>query len=173
MWKLDNLKPAPGSLRPRKRVGRGDGSGHGTYAGRGGKGQTARAGFKMPPGFEGGQTPLWKRIPKRGFKNPTRRQYAYVNLDVIAEKFEEGEEITPEKLLEHGLIKEIKDGVKVLGRGRCAKALTIKAHSFSKKAIRKIEEAGGQAIVLRRRGRGPAPDERASSTTSDSDQGEP
>ncbi len=151
MWKLDNLKPTPGSKRERKRVGRGDGSGHGTYAGRGGKGQTARAGFKMPPGFEGGQTPLWKRIPKRGFKNPTRRQYAYVNLDAIAEKFEDGAEVTPERLLERGLIKEIKDGVKVLGKGKCTKALTIKAHSFSKKAIRKIEEAGGQAIVLRRR----------------------
>ena len=151
MWKLDNLKPTPKSKRERKRVGRGDGSGHGTYAGRGGKGQTARAGFKMPPGFEGGQTPLWKRIPKRGFKNPTRRQYAYVNLDAIAEKFEDGAEVTPERLLERGLIKEIKDGVKVLGKGKCTKALTIKAHSFSKKAIRKIEEAGGQAIVLRRR----------------------
>jgi len=166
MWKLDNLKPTPKSKRERKRVGRGDGSGHGTYSGRGGKGQTARAGFKMPPGFEGGQTPLWKRIPKRGFKNPTRRQYAYVNLDTIAEKFEDGAEVTPEKLLERGLIKEIKDGVKVLGRGPCKKALTIKAHSFSKKAIRKIEEAGGKAIVLPRPRRGKSIDEAEAEATS-------
>jgi large subunit ribosomal protein L15 len=149
MLKLNDLRPAPGSRRGEKRVGRGDGSGHGTYSGRGGKGQTARAGFRMPPAFEGGQTPLWKRIPKRGFKNPRRRQYSYVNLDVLAERFEDGAEITPEEMLRRGLIKEIRDGVKVLGRGECHKALTVKAHSFSKKALRKIEEAGGKAIVLR------------------------
>lgn len=151
MLKLNDLRPAPGSRRGIKRVGRGDGSGRGTYSGRGGKGQTARAGFRMPPAFEGGQTPLWKRVPKRGFKNPRRRQYAYVNLDALVEKFEEGAEITPEEMLERGLINKIRDGVKVLGRGECRKALTVTAHSFSKKALRKIEEAGGQAIVLRRR----------------------
>ncbi len=151
MLRLNDLKPTPGSARGKKRVGRGDGSGHGTYAGRGVKGQRARAGFKMPPAFEGGQTPLWKRIPKRGFKNPMRREWAYVNLDDIAEKFEDGAEVTPEALLERGLIKAIKDGVKVLGRGECHKRLIVKAHSFSKKARRKIEEAGGKAIVLPRR----------------------
>ncbi len=151
MLRLNDLKPTPGSVREKKRVGRGDGSGHGTYAGRGVKGQRARAGFKMPPAFEGGQTPLWKRIPKRGFKNPMRREWAYVNLDDIAEKFEDGAEVTPEALLERGLIKSIKDGVKVLGRGECDKKLIVKAHSFSKKARRKIEEAGGKAIVLPRR----------------------
>lgn len=153
MLKLNDLRPTPGSRRGEKRVGRGDGSGRGTYSGRGGKGQTARAGFRMKPAFEGGQTPLWKRIPKRGFKNPRRRQYSYVNLDVLAERFEDGAEITPEELLRRGLIKEIRDGVKVLGRGECHKALTVKAHSFSKKALRKIEEAGGRAIVLRLRGK--------------------
>ena len=156
MLRLNDLKPTPGSVRARKRVGRGDGSGHGTYCGRGVKGQLARAGYKMPPGFEGGQTPLWKRIPKRGFKNPTRREWAYVNLDDIAEEFDDGPEVTPEALLERGLIKAIKDGVKVLGRGECRKRLIVKAHSFSKKARRKIEEAGGQAIVLPRRRRAEA-----------------
>jgi len=162
MLRLEDLKPTPGSKRERKRVGRGDGSGHGTYCGRGGKGQTARAGHKMPPGFEGGQTPLWKRIPKRGFNNPHRRQYAYVNLDVLAEKYQDGAEITPEDMLRRGIIKEIKDGVKVLGRGECKKKLIVKAHSFSKKAVRKIEEAGGKAIFLggkRQRRREPAREE--------------
>jgi len=150
MLRLEDLRPTPGSKRERKRVGRGDGSGHGTYCGRGGKGQTARAGYKMPPGFEGGQTPLWKRVPKRGFKNPHRREFAYVNLDVLAEKYEDGARITPEDMIKKGIIKEIKDGVKVLGRGECRKRLIIEAHRFSKKALRKIEEAGGQAIVLDR-----------------------
>lgn len=148
MVKLEKLFPTPGSSKERKRVGRGDGSGHGTYSGRGGKGQTARSGYRMPPAFEGGQTPLWKRVPKRGFHNFRRRQYAYVNLDDIAEKFEEGAVVTPEALLQRNLIKAIGDGVKVLGRGKPNKKLIIKAHSFSKKARQRIEEVGGKAILL-------------------------
>jgi len=102
----------------------------------------------MPPGFEGGQTPLWKRVPKRGFKNPRRREFTYVNLDDLAEEYEDGAKITPEDLLKRGIIKDIKDGVKVLGRGECHKRLIIEAHRFSKKALRKIEESGGKAIIL-------------------------
>ncbi len=148
MVRLDELSPTPGSRKERKRVGRGNAS-HGTYSGRGGKGQTARSGYQMPPAFEGGQTPLWKRVPKRGFQNFRRRIFSYVNLDDIAEQFEEGAEVTPEELLKRHLIKEIRDGVKVLGRGRLTKRLILKAHSFSKKARQQIEEAGGQAIVLK------------------------
>lgn len=151
--RLDELKPAEGSKRKRKRVGRGDGSGHGTYCGRGGKGQTARSGYRMVPGFEGGQTPLWKRVPKRGFNNPMRRQYAYVNLDTLNEKYKDGEEVNPQNLIERGLIKETKDGVKILGKGRLKLKLSIKAHRFSKKALAKIAEAGGIAISLDKRPR--------------------
>lgn len=146
--RLEGLKPAEGSKRQRKRVGRGDGSGHGTYSGRGGKGQTARAGYRIVPGFEGGQTPIWKRIPKRGFHNPMRREYAYVNLDKLNEKYKDGEEVNPQNLIERGLIKEIKGGVKILGKGRLKLKLTIQAHRFSKKALMKIAEAGGKAISL-------------------------
>ncbi len=149
MWKLEDVRPTPGSLKRRKRVGRGNGSGHGTYSCRGGKGQTARSGYQMPPGFEGGQTPLWKRVPKRGFKNPHRREYAYINVAALAEHFEDGAEITPEDLLTKRVIREIKGGVKVLGHGEALKKkFIIKAHRFSKKALEMIEKAGGQAIVL-------------------------
>ncbi len=147
MLKLDNLKPRPGSRKGRKRVGRGNAS-HGTYSGRGGKGQTARAGFRIPPGFEGGQTPLWKRVPKRGFTNFSRREYACVNLDDLSERFEGVKEITPELMLESGLLSALKDGVKVLARGECKGKLTVTAHRFSKQAAEKIEKAGGKAIWL-------------------------
>lgn len=146
--RLEELKPAEGSKKPRKRVGRGGGSGHGTYSGRGGKGQTARSGYRIVPGFEGGQTPIWKRVPKRGFNNPMRREYAYVNLDTLNEKYKDGEEVNPQNLVERGLIKEIKGGVKILGKGRLKRQLIIKAHRFSKKALAKIAEAGGNAISL-------------------------
>ncbi|OGF53009.1 MAG: 50S ribosomal protein L15 [Candidatus Fraserbacteria bacterium RBG_16_55_9] len=149
MLKLEELRPTPGSQKRRKRVGRGNGSGHGTTACRGGKGQTARSGHQMPPGFEGGQTPLWKRVPKRGFRNPQRREYAYVNLGVLTEKYEDGAEVTPEDLLERRIIQDLKGGVKVLAHGELTKKkLIIKAHRFSKKALEKIEQLGAQAIVL-------------------------
>lgn len=147
MLKLENLKPRQGSRKSRKRVGRGNAS-HGTYSGRGGKGQTARAGFKIPPGFEGGQTPLWKRVPKSGFTNFSRREYAYVNLDELSQRFDGSEEINPELLKERGVISAMKCGVKVLGRGECDKRLVVKAHRFSKSASQKIEEAGGKVIWL-------------------------
>jgi large subunit ribosomal protein L15 len=105
----------------------------------------------MPPGFEGGQTPLWKRVPKRGFQNLHRRQYAYVNLATLAERFEEGAEITPDVLLQRRIIAELQGGVKILGHGEpLTKKLIIHAHRFSKKAVEMIEKAGGRAIVLER-----------------------
>lgn len=148
--RLDELKPAQRSKTQSKRVGRGGGSGHGTYSGRGGKGQTARSGYRIVPGFEGGQTPVWKRTPKRGFNNPLRRQYSYVNLDKLNEKYKDGEEVNPQNLIERGLIKEIKDGVKILGKGRLKHQLIIKAHRFSRKALAKIAEVGGRAVSLDR-----------------------
>lgn len=148
MLRLNDLKPARGSKVRRKRVGRGDGSGHGTYSGRGVKGQKARSGYRRMPGFEGGQTPLWKRVPKRGFTNPTRREYAYVNLDLLVSKYEDGAEVTPNNLLQRGIISGLRQGVKVLGRGECGIALTVYAHRFSRSAREKIEAAGGRVIVL-------------------------
>jgi len=148
--RLEDLRPAPGSKRERKRVGRGSGSGHGNQSGRGTKGQKARSGVRMVPGFEGGQTPLWKRIPKRGFRNPFRRSYVWVNLDVLAAAFEDGAEITPEVLKERGLIKGRTDRVKILGRGKekLKKRLIVHAHRFSEGARKAIERAGGRAILL-------------------------
>ncbi len=146
--KLSDLRPTPGSVRKPKRVGRGNASGHGTYSTRGGKGQTARSGYRMPPAFEGGQTPLWKRTPKRGFKNPTRRSYAFVNVGQLHERFADGAEITPKILKEHGIIKKFSNGVKILGDGPLSKRLIVKAHKFSKSAKEKILAAGGQAIAL-------------------------
>ena len=118
MLRLEDLRPAPGSHKRGKRVGRGDGSGRGKTAGRGTKGQKSRSGYQIPPGFEGGQTPLWRRVPKRGFKNPLRREYAIVNLETLAARYPEGAEISPEDLLARGIIKKRLAGVKVLGRCR-------------------------------------------------------
>jgi len=148
MLKLEDLRPAPGSRHHKKRVGRGTGSGHGKTSGRGGKGQTARSGYQMPPGFEGGQTPIWRRVPKRGFHPPLRREYAIVNLEALEARYEDGAEITPEELLARGIIKKRLAGVKVLGRGELTKRLTIKADRFSQSAVEKITAAGGQAISL-------------------------
>jgi large subunit ribosomal protein L15 len=148
MLRLEDLRPALGSRHHRKRVGRGQGSGHGKTSGRGGKGQTARSGYQMPPGFEGGQTPLWRRVPKRGFHNALRHEYAIVNLETLAAHYSEGAEITPENLMEKGIIKKYLAGVKVLGQGECLKGLIIKADRFSQSAMDKIASAGGQAILL-------------------------
>ena len=147
MLRLEDLRPSTGARRTRRRVGRGDGS-HGTYSGRGMKGQRSRAGFKMPPGFEGGQTPLWKRVPKRGFTNYTRKEFACVNLDLLSERFDAGAEITPEILLEKGIVSNMLDGLKILGRGEIDKKLSVQAHKFSKSAVEKIKAAGGDVVLL-------------------------
>ncbi len=148
MRNLSNLRPTAGSRRKRKRVGRGDGSGHGTYSGRGIKGQNARSGSSRRAGFEGGQTPLWRRIPKRGFVNVHRREYAYVNLDELMAKYDDGAEVTPEDVRDRGMVDNLKAGLKVLGRGECDKALTVYAHRMSQGARQKLEDAGGQVILL-------------------------
>jgi large subunit ribosomal protein L15 len=142
---LDKLKPAKGAVRNRKRVGRGPGSGLGKTAGRGEKGQKSRSGFARKPGFEGGQMPLHRRIPKRGFTNHRfRKQYAIVNLERL-EIFEAGTIVTPEVLVERGVIKNVKDGVKILGNGSLTKALTVRAHKFSAKSQEAIAKLGGKA----------------------------
>jgi large subunit ribosomal protein L15 len=145
--KLDDLKPAAGSNKKRKRVGRGDGSGHGKTSCRGHKGQGARSGGNTKPGFEGGQMPLQRRLPKRGFHNPFRIESAVVNIAQL-ESFAAGSEITPDSLTEHGLINGKGRQVKILGEGSLSKALTIRAHGFSSSAKEKIEAAGGKAELI-------------------------
>ncbi len=141
---LSNLKPPKGAKHAKKRLGRGQGSGHGVTAGRGEKGAKSRSGFKHKRGFEGGQMPLHRRVPKRGFINNFRVEYAVVNLDTLAARFEAGAVVTPEVLRERGLLKTGRP-VKVLGRGDIAKALVVRAHKFSGKAAEKIAAAGGTA----------------------------
>jgi large subunit ribosomal protein L15 len=145
---LSNLKPAEGSKRGSKRIGRGHGSGQGTQAGRGHKGAKSRSGFKFKRGFEGGQMPLHRRVPKRGFHNLFRVEYAVVNLDTLAERFDAGAEVTPDALREAGLIHSARQPIKVLARGDISKKLTVRAHKFSGKAAEKIAAAGGVAEVL-------------------------
>src|SRR5436190_24231068 len=145
---LENLKPAHGSTHSKKRVGRGHGSGQGTQAGRGHKGAQSRSGYSFKRGFEGGQMPLHRRVPKRGFHNPFRIEYAIVNLDTLGEVFDAGSEVTPELLRERGLVRKAGVPVKVLGRGEIAKKLTVRAHKFSGSAAEKIVAAGGAAEVL-------------------------
>jgi large subunit ribosomal protein L15 len=147
---LSNLRPPKGAKHAKKRVGRGEGSGTGVTAGRGHKGAQSRSGYKRKRGFEGGQMPLHRRVPKRGFHNPFRVEYAVVNLDAIADRFEAGAEVTPERMREAGLVHGRKTPIKVLGRGELAKALTIKAHKFSGRAAERIAAAGGTAEVLAR-----------------------
>lgn len=147
--KIQDLKPAKGSTKNPKRVGRGIGSGHGKTSTRGHKGQKARSGGRKGPMFEGGQTTLQRRLPKRGFKNyPFKKEYAIINLKDI-EKLNLGSEITPEVLLQNRIIKNIKDGLKVLGEGTLTKPLTIKAHAFSTSAMEKIKSVGGNVEVLK------------------------
>jgi len=145
---LENLKPPRGMKHPKKRIGRGQGSGNGKTAGRGHKGAKSRSGFKFKRGFEGGQMPLHRRVPKRGFHNPFRVEYDVINLDTLAERFDAGAVITPDSLREVGLLRRGGRPVKVLGRGDVSKALTIHAHKFSGKAAEKIAAAGGQAQAL-------------------------
>ncbi len=146
--RLEDLSPAPGSTHAKKRVGRGNGSGHGKTAGRGHNGQKSRSGGGVRPGFEGGQTPLHRRLPhRRGFRNVNRKVYAIVNLADL-EIFEVGTEITPELLKKNGLVRKMLDGVKILGEGEISKALTVRAHKFSKSAEEKLKTAGGTAEVV-------------------------
>lgn len=145
--KLHELKPAEGSRQVRNRVGRGTSSGNGKTAGRGQKGQKARSGGGVRLGFEGGQTPLFRRLPKRGFTNINRKEYAVVNLDTL-NKFEDGTEITPALLVESGIIKNEKSGIKILADGTLDKKLTVKAAKFSKAAQSAIEAAGGSVEVI-------------------------
>jgi len=147
--KPHDLRSPKGANRPRKRLGRGTGSGQGTYAGRGRKGQGSRSGGVKGPYFEGGQLPLVRRLPhKRGFVNIFRQEYAEVNLDSLAERFEAGAEVTPEILVESGLVRNAKSPIKVLGRGDITKPLNVRAHRFSASARAKIEAAGGRVEEL-------------------------
>ena len=142
------LKPSAGSKHAKKRVGRGHGTGQGTQAGRGHKGAQSRSGYKFKRGFEGGQMPLHRRVPKRGFPNHFRIEYAVVNLDTLAERFDAGTVVTPELLRERGLIHGAGRPIKVLARGDIGKKLTVRAHKFSGKAAEKIAAAGGAAETI-------------------------
>ncbi len=146
--KLHELKPAKGAVRDTKRKGRGTGSGLGKTAGRGHNGQNARSGGGVRLGFEGGQMPLVRRIPKRGFTNPFKKQFNEINVEDL-NRFENGTEINAEFLKEQGFIKKVeKHGIKILGNGNLEKSLTIKAHKFTKAAVEKIEAAGGKVEVI-------------------------
>lgn len=145
--KLHELRPAEGTSRKPKRKGRGTGSGQGKTAGRGQTGQNSRSGGGVRPGFEGGQMPLHRRLPKRGFTNIFSKEYAEVNVSAL-NNFEGGTVITPELLLENRIIRKELDGIKVLGNGEISKNLTVKAHKFTKSAAQKIEAAGGKVEVI-------------------------
>ena len=143
--KLNELKPAAGSRFKRLRKGRGLSSGHGFTSGRGTKGQKAHGKTRL--GFEGGQMPLYRQMPKRGFSNINRKEYAIVNLTTL-NRFDDGAEVTPAVLLENGVIKNVKSGVKILGNGKLTKKLTVKANKFSASAVKAIEAAGGKTEVI-------------------------
>jgi len=145
--KIHELQPAEGSRHSKKRVGRGTGSGMGKTSTRGHKGQNARSGGGVRPGFEGGQNPLYRRLPKRGFNNPFRKEYAIVNLEQLS-KFEDGAEVTPEILISAGIVKNPLNGIKILGEGELTVKLSVKANKFSKSAVEKITAAGGSAEVI-------------------------
>ena len=145
--KLYELQPAEGAKKSPKRVGRGIGSGMGKTSTKGHKGQKARSGRGKGPAFEGGQTPLQRRLPKRGFTNIFKREWVEVNLEKL-NVFDNGTEVTPEVLLEKGIIKKLADGVKILGNGNITKKLIVKSNGFSKSAVDKIEKAGGKAEVI-------------------------
>ena len=145
--RLDELQPAEGSTFKVKRVGRGIGSGNGKTSGKGNKGQKARSGGGVRPGFEGGQMPLYRRLPKRGFNNIFAKEYVTINVEAL-ERFENGTEVTAELLKETGVISKILDGVKILGRGELTKKLNVKVAKFSASAAEKIEKAGGKAEVI-------------------------
>ncbi|MGH9385558.1 MAG: 50S ribosomal protein L15 [Vicinamibacterales bacterium] len=145
---LNNLKPARGAKHAKKRVGRGPGSGNGKTAGRGNKGAQSRSGYSYKRGFEGGQMPLHRRVPKRGFNNIFRTEYDIVNLDQLEARFDAGATVTPEALREAGLVSDRQSRIKVLGRGDITKALTVHAHKFSGSAAEKLAGAGGKAEAI-------------------------
>lgn len=144
--KLNELRPNPGATRNKKRVGRGPGSGVGKTSGRGQDGQKSRAGYSAKRGFEGGQMPLQRRVPKRGFKNPFRKEYVVLNVSAFEGR--DVSEVTLEDYRKLGFIKNLKDGVKILGEGDLTKAVNVHAHKFSKSAREKIEKAGGTCTVI-------------------------
>ena len=144
---LNELKPVEGARHSKKRLGRGTGSGLGKTAGKGNKGQNARSGGGVRPGFEGGQIPFFQRLPKRGFNNINRKEYAIVNLADL-EQFENGSKVTLETYFETGLVKKAFDGIKILGEGTLTKKLTVQAHKFSQAAVKAIEAAGGTVEVI-------------------------
>ncbi len=146
--KLHELQPAAGSVKDVKRIGRGHGSGNGKTAGKGHKGQKARSGGSIRPGFEGGQMPLQRRMPKRGFNNIFAKEYAEINVAALEARFEDGAVVDAQALLESGAIKDAKDGIKILGNGEITKKLTVKAAKFTASAQEKIEKAGGKAEVM-------------------------
>ena len=155
---LNNLHPAKGSTHKKKRLGRGPGSGLGKTAGRGNKGQKSRSGYSAKIGFEGGQMPLQRRLPKRGFTNIFKKQWIEVSLSALDQSFAANEEVTPELLHERGLIKKGRRDIVVLGTGEISKALRISAHRFTKSAREKIERAGGAATLIERQEAPPVDD---------------
>ena len=146
--KLHELSPAAGSKKEVKRIGRGAGSGQGKTAGKGHKGQKARAGRGMRPGFEGGQMPLQRRVPKRGFVNIFGKEFSIVNVSALDQSFEDGAVVDIDALIEKGLVKKVLDGVKILGNGEISKKLTVQVNAYSESAKQKIEAAGGKAEVI-------------------------
>lgn len=145
--KLNELKPAAGSRKDEVRVGRGTGSGRGKTSCRGHKGQNARSGGGVRPGFEGGQMPIYRRLPKRGFKNIWAKQYAEVNVETL-NRFDDGSEVDAVALVESGILKNVYDGIRILGSGELSKKLTVRAQGFTKSAVAKIEAAGGKTEVI-------------------------
>lgn len=146
--KLHELKPAEGSRKERNRVGRGIGSGNGKTSGRGHKGQKARSGGGVRPGFEGGQMPIYRRLPKRGFKNIWAKKFAEVNVETLEKKFNDGETVSPVTLVEKGVLKNVLDGVKILGNGELKKKLTVTVNGITKSAEEKIKAAGGTVEII-------------------------
>lgn len=146
--KLHELSPAAGSKKEVKRIGRGAGSGQGKTAGKGHKGQKARAGRGMRPGFEGGQMPLQRRVPKRGFVDIFGKEFSIVNVSALDQSFEDGAVVDIDALIEKGLVKKVLDGVKILGNGEISKKLTVQVNAYSEAAKQKIEAAGGKAEVI-------------------------
>ncbi len=146
-FELHNLSRPREANKNRKRVGRGPGSGNGVRAGRGQKGQKSRSGYSRRAGFEGGQMPLYRRIPKRGFTNKFRKEFVVLNVRDL-NRFDEGSEVSPDLLIEQGFVKNIRDGLRILGEGTIEKKLTVRAHHFSSSAKEKIEAAGGTVEVL-------------------------
>jgi large subunit ribosomal protein L15 len=145
---LSNLRPPKGQQHKKRRLGQGMGTGRGKFAGRGAKGAKSISGYSMMRGFEGGQMPLHRRLPKRGFTNIFRKEYAIVNVSALQEL--QGDTFTPESLMQAGVLKKMEDGLKILGNGDLTRAITVKAHLFSKSALEKIQKAGGTAEVIAR-----------------------